>query len=344
MWKCKNGFLLVQYTFRLILRRLKFLAFSLIPAIVLLALFLGAAALHWRYRERQVREQTPALDSACANGYRQTTGGCWSVGQPRPTRIMLLGGSTTFGWRLESDDDTWASILQKMLCETIPDKHPLVRNFGMCADDFDAEIGRLESEISRKENLPDIVVFFNGFNEIAGTLDNARTARRGGFSSHFLGELATALRSVAVRTRFDFLGNPENRIPDRAISAQARAIAEDYQRDIFRAEEICSTCGIRLLIFLQPTVLTLAPLTGRPEISFVAGLGPLPRLNHAAYSLFRETLATARSAGVKAYDLSHVFDADKKQAFMDVCHMNSHGNEIVAQAIYPHLLDSIVGE
>lgn len=61
--------------------------------------------------------------------------------------------------------------------------------------------------------------------------------------------------------------------------------------------------------------------------------GELHSVFAVGYPLSRQQVRKARELGVSSYDVSSAFDHRKSEIFLDFCHVNHVGNEILAERI-----------
>jgi hypothetical protein len=282
------------------------------------------------------------------DGIRRTVGfdPAGVVQSGRPRRLFVLGGSTTYCEEVP-DEFTWASQLQKRLAAIRETSDIEVVNCGIPAAVSVEEVQRLEYEISRN-NTPDFCIFLNGINDANQGVVNGNpghsvheTARTYGNQGLFRALRVIAKFSVAARTIYQSILSSQRRneppSPRSAADVEklAQTVADVYERAMLHAQQICTQYHIRMIVFLQPHVFTIArPWTadereaaGRVRKDYVEAL-------RVCYPLLREKLKLLRQRGIAAHDISDAFDGNLEPIFVDsLFHVESTGNRLVAEAI-----------
>jgi hypothetical protein len=285
------------------------------------------------------------------NGMRATTGfdpASLESGR-RARKLMVFGGSTTFCLEVP-DEFTWASQLQKELAAIPQTRDIEVINCGVGSAVSVQEVGRLEYEIGRN-NIPDFCVFFDGINDTGQGVCNGNPAltmtetAQNYNNATLIGTLKQIARlSCAARTIYHSLvesqkRNDRARRPEAMERELARATAEGYERNMLRAKEICGRHGIRMFVFLQPHLFSIArPWTAHEQTAATSIRKSDAEGLRVCYPFLREKLSRLKQRGIKAYDISDAFDANLEPIFVDEYHVESTGNRLIAQAILKHAL------
>lgn len=238
-------------------------------------------------------------------------------------RVWFFGGSTAFGVG-QRDDHTIPSELAKAAWKAgIPVE---VTNFGVHGDVHWMEANRLQEALASGLAPPDVVVFYDGWNDFQshvgadgssadpffrGTLDPLLAGRRlqgSWFSDLFFPDtVITPPEEGEPVTREQAL--------DRAV-VQYRSAAEDTLT-LARAR------GRPTFLFLQPTLAT----RDRP----VEGEQATTAETKAEAEAFRR----ARPDGV--IDLTAVFDPIRSPVYIDEGHTNERGARVVAGEIFRNI-------
>jgi lysophospholipase L1-like esterase len=87
------------------------------------------------------------------------------------TRIMAVGGSTTFDILVSADSAAWPARLERMLNDLLPGHRVEVINAGVAAYAVDQDLIRLATELF--EYHPDLIIFYHGHNDLFYSLGNA---------------------------------------------------------------------------------------------------------------------------------------------------------------------------
>ena len=91
-------------------------------------------------------------------------------------RIAALGGSTTFGWGIESDSKTWPAQLETILRRKVGKSRVEVINFG--EPHATSEIVLIRRFPAAKRFRPDFYIIFSGYNDYDKSLRTVLTAKK----------------------------------------------------------------------------------------------------------------------------------------------------------------------
>jgi hypothetical protein len=284
-------------------------------------------------------------------GLRKT----WNKEYPandKKLKIFMFGGSTMWG-EGAPDDFTIPSCLSKDLAKAGIKAE--VVNYG--------ENGYVQTQelitfirVLQSGKRPDVVIYYDGVNDAfssfqnleAGSIQNSLR-----FKTHkYFNADTVKPKDALVMTikRFSRISRymkrrkenelfvaqnwlPENKMP---------ALAEDTMRVCLTNMQILKALSIqykfKLLCFLQPTLYTKENLRDYEQKIF------------DMYSNERDftRLVYAKIAGDKRfkaipyfYNLQRVFDHADKAIYIDFCHVNKYGNEMVAQAMLKDLMKQL---
>lgn len=261
------------------------------------------------------------------------------------TKIFFFGGSAIWGTGV-SDDFTIPSLLSKRLSqEGIQAFHMF--NFGESAYVNTQELIALILEL-RQGNRPDIVLFYDGVNDIFSVYQNRKAGlpqneidRTHEFNEKkhlhwdrfLMNHSKLILGLLNLRDRFFQSATAFSLRNDQDVEESVVQTLEVYQRNMEIISALSRHYNFDVYFFWQPTVWSkkiLAP----------------PETQHAerAYGkFFREVhqkLASSDPAALRNnfYNLSNIFDEEKGQIFSDSYHLLGKGNEIVADTIAELLL------
>jgi lysophospholipase L1-like esterase len=246
-----------------------------------------------------------------------------------PVRVWMFGGSALFGIG-QRDEHTVASQLARAAWEE--GIRLEVSNFGFHADVHWMERNRLVAALAASPERPDLVIFYDGFNE-AGIFSVANG--RGVAGRHpFLGTLDAAgiEPDASLVRRLDrlLLGDPTESPPTSVLrSDELEALAvRQYRESIAATQRLVLGRRLRAVFVFQPSRASRsAP---------VAGEGSDPVEVRAAAARWRSELP----AGVT--DLSGVFDRTEQPVYFDGVHTNELGADIVARAIYDRVRPELI--
>jgi lysophospholipase L1-like esterase len=264
---------------------------------------------------------------------------------PGGARVIVLGGSTVFGFGAKSDEDVFPRILEKRLAKT--SRRPFeVLNAGVIGYDSMQELVLLESELL--DYSPDAIVLFDGFNDFynAGLTPPERSLHQYQFDEieELLEESlwhrllsCSALYRVAAAHVNDFapMGAPASH--DRGVFWDRPQGAERYAENVRAMCELGRARGVSVLVVPQPELAnrrTQSPMERRTLEEHVP-----PGYVRFAKECYPRYLAAARDAAERAgatyLDGTTFLDGTQEDAFLvsDTVHLNARGNELVAEAL-----------
>lgn len=263
-----------------------------------------------------------------------------------PVKLFLLGASTTYCGEVPNEW-TWSSQLQALLME-----HGLntrAHNLGTTTITSAQEVERLKYEIARG-NIPDMLVLFNGVNDVLqgvhykkpnGTI--LRTEKKLAVNKkktlHTRLQQWSALYKLLSKEVFPFFF--ERTLADR-LRPYAKLTAHQYERNVLAAQAVCRQHDIRFLVFLQPNLFTVRnrPYTEQ-EKNIYDFWGNLHTAYEVGYPLLKSKVRALEGSGVRIFDMTHLFDDLKKPIFLDFCHVESEGNRIIAEALFPYIREHL---
>jgi hypothetical protein len=146
-------------------------------------------------------------------------------------------------------------------------------------------------------------------------------------------ELESEFQELGVSAELPVASFP-HRCEDRAGDCW-RTMADVWERSSLLMHGIARDIGAEYLHVLQPNqyVEGSKPLSDE-ERRHAWQPGPRQTLVQRGYAILRERGARLRVAGVPFHDLTGLYAARTETIYRDVCcHMNLHGNELLAEAI-----------
>ena len=250
------------------------------------------------------------------DGQRQT----WRSQRCRDEQVLVwvFGGSTAFGVN-HRDDFTLPSTLAKLAERRGINLH--VVNWGMPGDVAWQENRRFERAMASGAK-PDVVVFYDGWNDLRAVADMDFSGRGG--PTDFAGpmdriqmKMLSELGGVEPGTeRTIEVPEPGDGFPwSQAVELAGRSYAASQRT----SELLAEGNGVELFRFYQPSLHTREPrVAGDPESD---------RNVRAAVRTFRE----GRPDSV--IDISDSLDAFEGPVYVDEVHVQEQGNALVAQAM-----------
>ena len=234
---------------------------------------------------------------------RDGTRATWTPLKPELT-VWYFGGSTMYGFG-QRDDNTIPSIVAKLAAKDGIKIRSV--NFGVSADVNWVETIRLAEALSSKREGPDLIVFYDGSNEIGLGFERVDGGDRDVSHSGRV-SLSDAERSARAK---QLTLQPELDPVARANLAAERSAAQ-YRRGVLAARSLAKTRGISVVHFWQPQPFARQARDADPELYARLGfdLNLLP-VSTALYERIRI------DSDVNPIDLSKVFDGNTSRIYMD---------------------------
>lgn len=253
-------------------------------------------------------------------------------------KIFVFGGSTIWG-NGARDNHTIPSFISKKFCERNISVD--VTNFGTYAYVNSQEMIRLILEL-RKENLPDYVIFYDGFNEVASTYENNEAGlpvdtehRKVEFNGRRKFNLITP---IIFNTNFGRIMNQVlNIFPEEDKEIQINKLSEEtinlYRENIKIIETLSENYNFTAFYFWQPNLLTKKhPSDNEKEI--------IGKEDIVLKELYIKTYDKIKTIEIPSnyHNLDNVLDDNYESIYLDMGHISEKGNEIVAESIVNILL------
>ncbi len=255
-----------------------------------------------------------------------------------PLDIWFFGGSTMFGFDGQRDDHTIPSEVVR-LAEA--QGRPIrARNYGAQGLTNYQET-QIFAQLLVAGERPDLVVFYDGINDIALQLQNALAQRDVAGEP---GQLQSDLIRQAM-TQAGVNGSaapPSPLLPDNAPvpagQVPLQSLVDDvvgvYADGVELSINLGNTYGVPVLHYWQPDLLTRTPLDpGEEELLAVQGMDQMIYQSMRAFwALVRQDLPDG------VIDISNAFDALDVPVLTDIVHVNEDGARAVAAAMYPAIV------
>jgi len=257
-----------------------------------------------------------------------------------PLNVFAFGGSTMWGIG-SRDEHTVPSYLAK---RAERDGIPLrVTNYAEKGYVNWQGVVRL-NELCAEGNIPDIVLFLDGANDIYTKLQNPEQGRvhmnvrdfRRRFEKwhpdHHIGDWFRRYSMVhrIARALGMELQQKQKAVPSRPTSAQKQAegVVTIYRENVEYVRNLAEQYGFKAWFFWQPLVSTKA-VQSPEEKDYTFAFDIMPDVNRiAAERIGSENIAV---------DLSGVFDDHPETVYIDWAHLGEEGNRILADKMYEHL-------
>jgi hypothetical protein len=118
-----------------------------------------------------------------------------------------------------------------------------------------------------------------------------------------------------------------------------------WRRSSVLLHRVCENSGTRYFHFLQPNqhLAGSKPIEGNEIKMTRSQENPNSEAVKACYPLMRAEASNLIADGVAFFDLTNVFEDHPEQIYTDTCcHMNTHGNEIMAKAMGQRICEFIL--
>lgn len=268
--------------------------------------------------------------------------------QKRPLKIFCMGGSTTLGTGAR-DENTIPSRLAKYIHEHFPNENIEITNFGCHGYSRSIENIQLQLELL-KNNKPDIVIFYDGVNEIISAQENKKAGyptnaanrqkefKMGAnytkklrllFSSSKIKRFITYLQRRVFKTKSMEVAQPEK------LSYE---VVEQYTKSLKITKALSAEYNFTVYNFLQPVIYINKPLSQHEEIMAKEN-EHFKKLYHNSYELIQQKEELKQDSTY--INISNIFKRHEETIYTDFCHISEKGNDIIAQKIFSHIVPSI---
>lgn len=276
-----------------------------------------------------------------SSGIRNTTD------QPSKSKgtIYVFGGSTIFSAEVP-DWYTIPSYIQRRLGAQHGYK---VINMGVPSMNSAQQLQKLfETRIIKN----DVVIFYDGVNDV---IYNAYYGYKDGLNinseifkknkSFFKDELIPFFQSIHMQylaLALSRLGKSLKYKTSLSVDSLSTTTALNYKNNIQRAAKYVKDSGGIFIHFLQPNlVIQDKNMLTKNQIYLLnnyeltpPGLAEVflethPKLQSVSQDLLAE--------GVHSFDISHGLESSGREVYLDYCHINEYGNELVSDLIIKHL-------
>ena len=258
-------------------------------------------------------------------------------GQSNENNIWFFGGSTMYNGAL-SDKDTIPSLVSKKL--NLSDKNFYVENFGIGGLDLHYEVNNFFNLLRFSKNKPEIVVFYDGYNDIFNKLRHGGEFFIFNFSQSLMYDQNNFYKSVYFFSEFvsdysviykNTLGKKIKkfnieRLRQNKKKFSVQEISEDFINSIKFANDLAKNHKIDVYFFLQP-----APFSRKNPVGIEA-------LHHKTEEAnFAREIYEKISTNIDLrnfYDISNIFDNYSEQFFYDYAHLSRKGNLVISEKIF----------
>lgn len=234
--------------------------------------------------------------------------------------VWFIGGSAGFGFG-QRDEHTVASELVRLAGER--GVAMTVRNFSVPALTVYQEAEKIEARL-RDEEPPDLVVFYDGYNDVSGTLLSSAVH---GIRPDEPQVLDFADWAVLLESDLDISTVGTTRELGELVASKYRRVQSSVTAELDGA-------GVASMFAFQPDALA-SPL----QYEAASPVWKLPEEFRRRSDEITDIAIAALQPSV--IDVRRVFDAEQRPVFFDFSHTNELGARIVAEALYPHLSERL---
>lgn len=300
--------------------------------------------LHYRFEPMDGKHNT-----IYANGLRKTENPSLKDATTA-IKIFCFGGSTMYSSGAR-DEYTIPSELSKLIYKTFPSKNVAVTNFGCHGYTRASENIQLQRELV-KGNIPDIVVFYDGVNEVisahqnneAGSPTNAYNRKKEFKIAHsykkriLLLVYSSNLYRFVNALKLKLLTNSAHAKLSSRDDSLATPVAKNYLGLVKVSKSLEQTYGFKVYNFLQPHIYSKKNLT-KAEKEYHKEQRYYKNLFDLSYKTITNDLMM--KSDTTFVDISNVFNDINKTIYLDFCHTGELGNKLVAKAMakefFPYL-------
>jgi lysophospholipase L1-like esterase len=253
-----------------------------------------------------------------------------SLTPANPTlEVWFFGGSTMFGIG-QRDDHTIPSVVARLA--EADGMRIRATNFGVSGDVNWQETIRFAEALDSDLPRPDLVVFYDGWNDES--------------LGQYRAEIGSGDAGVSERLPFSeldrerepiILGDRERLEPgDERVALGIPLAAAQYGRGVRTARALAEAHGVKALHFWQPIAAVKQYFPSDDELLRRTGLQQRWRDQRVA-----EYAAIRGRSAVDPIDLSTALDQVDQPVYVDHGHTNELGARVIAQAMYEHLREPL---
>jgi lysophospholipase L1-like esterase len=258
-----------------------------------------------------------------------------------PLDIWFFGGSTMFGYDLQRDEHTIPSEVVRLAEDA--GIAVRARNYGAPGYvNFQETV--LLSLLVSAEDPPDLVVFYDGINDVSVQLLAAFAAFGPRGEPSDLGAEQQRQALAAQLAAHGASDDPPSPLVERpsddgplTVDSLVHDIVDVYGQGIGVSEALADQYGFEVAHFWQPDIYSKAPLhPGEQELLEPLGLDPF---RYDAMTGLSARIRTALPPGV--LDIADALDEVPGPVLADQVHVNEAGGRAVAQAMFDDLLPTL---
>ncbi len=260
--------------------------------------------------------------------------------------VWMFGGSTMF-CADTPDDWTISSRLAAKLKEAYPNKKFVIQNYGLPGFVNDQEAVLL-SKLLMQGKRPDVVIFYDGFNEGHLKVAMAKPMAHGFYNLYdqiyrsikerLWANLVwkSSLLTLVMRSRNADMQFEKD---ETVLKARAEAVSTSYAHTLAFVQNLAKNYNFKAYFFWQPSLLTTQKTLTEKEAALQK---MMLEQNGKGYGILLETVRSKMFNNPQtlvntAFDINNALDSVKETAFVDYAHLGPRGNDAIAGAMLQRL-------
>lgn len=301
--------------------------------------------LHYRFKPQQGKYNT-----IFENGLRKTSNPSLKD-SATAIKIFCFGGSTMYSSGAR-DEHTIPSELSGIIHKNFPDQNIELTNFGCHGYTRASENIQLLRELVQK-NIPDIVIFYDGVNEVisahqnnaAGLPTNAYNRKKEFKVTHSYKKRIQLM--VYASNLYRFITTMQRKIssgsPYIKLNARSDGLSEDiantYIGYVKLSKSLENTYGFKVYNFMQPQIYSKKNRS-ETEQRYYEDQQYYENLYTLSYDRVRQDSLMIQDDTF--IDISNVFDHVEETVYFDFCHTGEYGNLLVAKAMFDNIKSELL--
>lgn len=291
------------------------------------------------YKHAEFHGKTINVDK---KGHRKTTNFYTKI-DSITYRIFCFGGSTMLSTGAR-DNYTIPSELSKLIHENFPNKKYTVTNFGHSGYNRNTETIQLQQELL-KGNIPDLVIFYDGVNEVVTTYENKEAGLPSntfylknsfGISHNYAQKITHLLQTSNIIKAVRAIKPKKSSLNNSSISNEelSKKALSNYKNNITLCNALANAYGFEVFNFFQPVIYSKTT-PSESEKEFSKSGEYMKELYHRFYS--DVNLNSELKSSNNFFNISDALNGKESTLYFDFCHISEIGNKIVADTIFSHL-------
>lgn len=291
------------------------------------------------YKHAEFHGKTINVDK---NGHRATKNFHTKV-DSTAYRIFCFGGSTMLSTGAR-DNYTIPSELSKLIHENFPNKKYTVTNFGHSGYNRNTETIQLQQELL-KGNIPDLVIFYDGVNEVVTTFENKEAGLPSnafylknsfGISHNYPKKIIHLIQTSNIIKAVRVIKPKKSSLNNSSTSTEelSNKALLNYKGNIILCNALANEYNFEVINFFQPVIYSKTTLS-ESEKEFSKSGEYMKELYRQFYSDIN--VNSELKSNENFFNISDALNGKNSTIYTDFCHISEIGNKIVADIIFSHL-------